>query len=60
MFGGRVIETEWDKRYRAGEVDTKKKTACILRDMGLKETDIARALEVSVSKVEEWLDPVPA
>ncbi|MCD8326901.1 MAG: hypothetical protein LUC90_09565 [Lachnospiraceae bacterium] len=55
VFGGKIIETDTLRIYRAGETDTKRRTSFKLYDLGMKEADIARVLEVSVSKVEEWL-----
>lgn len=58
VLGGRVLETEWDKRYRAGENEKAKQIAFKLRDMGMGDNDIACVVEVSASKVREWFEPV--
>ncbi|MCD7751116.1 MAG: hypothetical protein LUI10_05180 [Lachnospiraceae bacterium] len=58
MFGGKMIETEWDKRYRAGENEKAKQVAFKLRDMGMGDNDIARVVEVSANKIREWFEPV--
>ncbi len=60
MFGGKIIETDTLKACWAYELNSKKETALRMRELGMKETDIAYALRVSISKVEEWLEPVPA
>ncbi len=60
MFGGKIIETETLKNYRAVALDTKKEVAFRLRDVGMDNQNIAYVLRVSVGMVEEWLDPVPA
>lgn len=58
VFGGKIIETETLKNYRAGALDTKKEAAFRMHDLGMKEADIAYVLRVSISKVEEWFAPV--
>ncbi len=60
VFGGKMIETEWDKIYRVGENEKAKQVAFKLRDMGMGDNDIARVVEVNASKIREWFGPVKA
>ena len=54
-------QTEGQKEGRKkgrteGELKAKKKTALNLADMGIAPEKIAKAVEVSVATVKQWLD----
>jgi len=60
VMGGRVLDYEAKTIYTEGEQNKAKETALNLYAMGMEESQIAKAVNVSLAKVREWLGLIPA
>ncbi|MDO5425527.1 MAG: hypothetical protein Q4F41_17585 [Eubacteriales bacterium] len=56
IMGGRILEYEAKTILREGIMKQAKETALNLYEMGMKEDFIAKAVNVSVDVVKQWLD----
>ncbi len=53
-MGGKILEYEAKQILNAGKMKQAKETAQVLREMGMNEESIAKAVNVSVEILKEW------
>lgn len=56
VMGGKVLEYEAKQILNEGRMKQARETALVLREMGMNEESIARAVNVSVGILKEWFD----
>ena len=54
IMGGKVLEYEAKQILNEGKMKQAKETAQVLREMGMNEESIARAVNVSIGVLKEW------
>ena len=54
IMGGKVLEYEAKQILNEGKMKQAKETAQVLREMGMNEESIARAVNVSTGVLKEW------
>ncbi len=50
-----VAEKIYTEGQTVGELNARKKTACTLKNMGMAEEDIAKAVHTDLAQVKAWL-----
>ena len=53
-MGGKILEYEAKQILNEGKMKQAKETAQVLREMGMNEESIAKAVNVSVEILKEW------
>ena len=54
-MGGKILEYEAKQILNEGKMKQAKETAQVLREMGMNEESIAKAVNVSVEILKEWV-----